>query len=51
MLLKFMVEHFDSKNYGMWGRYGRKFNKGSYFKDLDEAGDTDYGIVIFRDIV
>ena len=23
----------------------------SYFKDLDEAGDTDYGIVIFRDIV
>ena len=30
----------------MWGRYGRKFNKGSHFKDLDEAGDTDYGIVI-----
>ena len=34
----------------MWGRYGRKFNKGSYFKDLDKVGDTDYGIVIFRDI-
>lgn len=30
----------------MWGRYGRKFNKGSYFKDLDKVGDTDYGIVI-----
>lgn len=25
--------------------------KGSYFKDLDKVGDTDYGIVIFRDIV
>ena len=35
----------------MWGRDGRKFNKGSYSKDLDKAGDTDYGIVIFRDIV
>ena len=22
-----------------------------YFKDLDKVGDTDYGIVIFRDIV
>ena len=35
----------------MWGRDGRKFNKGSYSKDLDKAGDTDYGFVIFRDLV
>ena len=51
MHIECTVEQIDSRNYGMWGRYGRKFNKGFYFKDLDKVGDTDYGIVIFRDIV
>ena len=35
------------KNNDLRIKDGRKFNKRAYFKDPDETGDSDYGIVFY----